>query len=206
MSGSTQSHLANKIERQSSSQAEQIGKLGVGGLNSIMSALGDRFGSNWGALPGEVAQGYDKVRDETNASFRAASHGSSEAASYLARTSGAPITGGEVSAVQRQDAFGLDQQRRLTLGQIQMEEANAGMTANNGFMRLMTGAGQSALGLANTYQQQALGATSMTSATNPWASAISGAAAGASAGSVVPGWGTVIGGVLGGVGGYMAGR
>lgn len=207
MSGSSsRTALAAQAENHASNQASQLDRVGITGLQSIMQALEGRFGSNWGALPGEVAQGYDDVRKDTNESFRQATRSSAESAAYLAKTSGSPISGGEISAIQRQDALGLDQQRRLTLGQIKLDEANAGMTANNGFMRLMTGAGQSALGLANTYQNQALQGVAGMTDTNPWGSAMAGAAAGASAGSVVPGWGTVIGGVVGGVGGYLAGR
>jgi hypothetical protein len=41
--------------------------------------------------------------------------------------------------------------------------------------------------------------------TNPWGSALTGAASGASAGSVFGPWGTAAGGLLGGVGGYLGG-
>jgi hypothetical protein len=206
MGGSSRNILASEIEGRASENAGRLDKIGIGGFARIMEQLNGRFGSDWGKIPAEVARGFDKVRDDTNSSFRQAAHGSAESAAYLARTSGAPITGGEVSSIIRRDATNLDQQRRLTLGQIQMEEANAGMNANNGFMRLMTGAGQTALGMASTYQNQALSAANGASSTNPWASALSGAASGAAAGSAIPGWGTVIGGVIGGVGGYMAGR
>lgn len=205
MSGDTaQQNLSNELIGQSGAQAKKLDTLSLTGLQSIMSALGQRFGSNWGNLPGEVSKSFDLVRDETNSAFRQSARGATEAAAYLAKTSGSPISGGEISSIQRQDALGLDQQRRLTLGQIKMDEANAGMTANNGFMRLMTGAGQSALGLASTYQNQALQSASMASNINPWGAAMGGAAAGASAGTALGPWGTLAGGVIGGVGGYMA--
>jgi len=206
MGGSKQSRAATEAQYTSASQAQQLNNLALPAMEHIMSTLGAKFGTDWGKVPGEITRSYDKIRSDTEASFQQAQFGSAESARYLARTSGAPMTGGELSGVIANDAYGLDQQRRQTLGQIKLEEANAAMTANNGFMRLMMGAGQSALGLANANQSMAMGGIGGMSSSNPWQSALAGAAAGASAGSVVPGWGTAIGAVVGGVGGYMAGR
>jgi len=206
MGGSTQSQLARRAENQASSQADRLDQLGLSQMNAIMSALQGKFGGDWGKVPGEVKAGFDKVRASTEEAFTAAKFGSDESARYLAKTSGGNISGGEVNEQILQDAQALDQRRRLAIGQIQTDEANTAMSANNGFMRLMTGAGQSALGLASTYQNQALGGAAGASSTNPWQSALGGAASGASIGAMGGPWGAVIGGVVGGVGGYMAGR
>jgi hypothetical protein len=198
--------LVDQAERQATSQAERLNDLGFGNMAFVMSTLGGKFGNNWGALPGEVARSFDKVRDETNASYRQGLASSAEASNYLARTSGAPVSGGEVNAAITRDALALDQRRRLTLGKIQLEEANAGMSANNGFMRLMMGAGNTGLGLASTYQSQALQGLSGMSDTNPWQGAMGGAASGAGMGAALGPWGALAGAVIGGVGGYMGSR
>lgn len=204
--GDAKTALAGRIEEQAGGQADRLDKYAITGMNRIMEALEGRFGTSWGDIPGEVARGFDKVRTQTNEAYDVAGRGAEEATRYLARRSGAPISTGEVNDAVLQDALALDRGRRFSLGQIQLDEANAAMSANNGFMRLMTGAGQSALGLANTYQNQATQAAGSMTSSNPWASAMSGAASGAAAGSVIPGWGTAIGAVLGGVGGYLGGR
>ncbi len=206
MGGSRQSSLARQVENQASSQADQLDTLGLSQMQTILNALQGKLGGDWGKIPGEVKLGYDKVRASTEEAFNAAKFGSAESAQYLAKTSGGNISGGEVNEQITQDAYALDQRRRLLHGQINVDEANTAMSANNGFMRLMAGAGQSALGLASTYQNQALQGTTGVNNTSPWQSALGGAAAGASVGSAFPGWGTAIGAVVGGVGGYFAGR
>lgn len=206
MGGSRQSDLAKRVEGQANQQANQLDQLALSQMNSIMSALQGKFGGDWGKIPGEVKAGYDKVRASTEEAFTAAKFGSEESARYLAKTSGGNISGGEVNEQILQDAHALDQRRRLAMGEIQTNEANSAMSANNGFMRLMTGAGQSALGLAATYQGQALQGTAGVSSVNPWQAALGGAASGASVGSLFPGWGTAIGAVVGGVGGYLSAR
>lgn len=206
MGGSTQSQLARRAENQASSQADRLDQLGLSQMNAIMSALQGKFGGDWGKVPGEVKAGFDKVRASTEEAFTAAKFGSDESARYLAKTSGGNISGGEVNEQILQDAQALDQRRRLAMGQIQTDEANAAMSANNGFMRLMTGAGQSALGLASTYQNQALQGTAGVSNVNPWQAALGGAASGASIGALFGGVGAPIGAVVGGVGGYLSAR
>lgn len=206
MGGSAQSTTARRVENQASAQADRLDQVGLTQMQAIMSALQGKFGGGWGQIPGEVKEGFDKVRASTEEAFTAARFGSGESARYLAKTSGGNISGGEVNEQILQDAQALDQRRRMTIGQINTEEANAAMSANNGFMRLMTGAGQSALGLAATYQNQALQGTAGVSGASPWQAALGGAASGASVGSLFPGWGTAIGAVVGGVGGYLSAR
>lgn len=207
MSGETaQTRMAGRVEEQASSQADILSALGLGQLGTIMTALQGKFGTDWGKVPGEVKAGYDKVRASTEEAFSAARFGSAEANRYAATVSGGRISGGEVNEATFNDAYALDQRRRMLQSQITLDEANTAMSANNGFMRMMTGAGNTALGLASMYQGQAAQGASGVSATSPWQSALGGAAAGASVGSLFPGWGTAIGAVVGGVGGYLSGR
>lgn len=207
MGGSTQAALSGEVRGQASMQANELNKLIYSNLNFLTNTAGSRFGSSWNKIPPEVSEGYDKIRSATKDSYENAAFSSAEASRYLARTSGQNISQGQISGAINRDALNLDQQRRMTMGQIDLEEANAAMTANNGFMRLMTGAGQTALGLASSYQSQALGAAGQTNSTSPWQSALSGAMSGASIGSAGGlGWGTAAGALVGGAAGYFGGR
>lgn len=205
MSGSRDSLMA-QISGKSGLQADALNDLVAGNLSAINGLLGDRFTTNWDAIPGEVSRGYDKVRKDTEASYKQAAFSADEATRYLARSSGENYSGGQVQSALARDALALDQSRRFTLGQIQTDEANAALSANNGLMRILGGAGQTAIGLATTYQNQALSAAGQMTNTNPWGSAIGGLASGAAAGSALGPWGAVAGGVIGGIGGYMSGR
>ena len=206
MGGSTQGDLSKDVQGLAGAQADRIGKLVTGNLNFLSSVLGDKFGSNWNAIPGEVHRAFDGVRNDTEKAYQNAAFSSQEATRYAARTSGENISRGQVDAAVRSNAFNLDRDRRFALGQIQLDEANAGLTANNALMRLFTGAGQTALGLASTYQSQAVQAAGMTSNVDPWGAALGGAAQGAGAGSVFGPWGAVAGGVLGGAMGYLGSK
>ncbi len=207
MSGSTaQSQLGERIRQQASSQSNQLGDTIAKNLAFLGTALGNKFGGDWNAIPGEVASGYDKVRAATEDAYRSASFSAAEETRYMARTSGENLSRGQIDSALASRARALDTDRRFALGQIQLEEANAGLSANNALMRLFTGAGQTALGLASTYQSQAAQAASMVPSSDPWAGALAGAASGAAAGSAIPGWGTAIGGVIGAIGGYLGSK
>lgn len=204
--GGGQSATARNIEEQAKTQSGRLDKLVLGNLDFLFNNLSTKFGTDWNRIPGEVAAGFDKVRQKTEDEYASAQFGASEASRYLARTSGSPISGGEVRHRLAEDALRLDQDRRFTLGQINLEEANAGLSANNALMRLFTGGGQTALGLASSYQQQAIQAASQINTQDPWMGALGGAASGAAMGAQFGGWGAIPGAIIGGVAGYYGGR
>lgn len=206
MGGSAQQSLSRESVDLARTQGNKLDSAINQNLHFLQSVLGDKFGSNWNALPGEVSRGFDVVRANTEKAYQNAQFSSDESVKYLAKTSGENFSGGQVRSAMAQNARALDTDRRQALGQIQLEEANAGLSANNALMRLFTGAGQTALGLATSYQSQANQAASMVSNVDPWGAALGGAAAGASAGGVIPGWGTVIGGLVGGAMGYLSAK
>ena len=206
MGGGGQGALAAEIQERSGAQAERLNKSVLDNLGFLFTNLSGKFGTDWNAIPGEVSRGFDKARSRVEEGYASARFGADEASQYLAKTSGAPLSGGEVRHRMTEDALALDLDWRLTLGQISLDEANAGLSANNALMRLFTGGGQTALGLAATYQNQAVNSASMVNQQDPWMSALGGAASGAAAGSALGPWGTVIGGVIGGAGGYFGGR
>lgn len=206
MSGGAQAGLSRRIQDQADAQATRLDDAVLGNLGFLFNNLSTKFGTDWNQIPGEVSRGFDKAREKTEEQYASARFGADEASRYLARTSGAPLSGGEVNARIAQDAQLLDRDRRMTLGQINLDEANAGLSANNALMRLFAGAGQTAMGLGASYQQQAVNSASMASKQDPWMSALGGAASGASTGAMFGPYGALIGGVIGGAGGYFGGR
>lgn len=206
MGGGGQPAISRRIQDQASTQADRLNSSVLDNLGFLFNNLSNKFGTDWNAIPGEVARGFDKARDRVEETYASAQFGASEASKYLAKTSGAPLSGGEIRHRLGEDAIALDRDRRFTLGQISLDEANAGLSANNALMRLFTGAGQTALGLAATYQNQAINSASMVNQQDPWMTALGGAASGAATGSALGPWGALAGGVIGGAAGYFGGR
>ncbi len=155
-------------------------------------------------IPNSVQEQFGIAREGLDRDFDTAERGASAFTTQSFKQSGNPYSQGQLDATQMAQMNSLEQARTRAQGQLQFQEAQAGMGQFNQLMNLMSGGSGAALNLGSGYGAAQNAALQWLPQTSPGQGAMSGAMAGASLGSsIYPGWGTLIGGAIGAAGGYF---
>ena len=187
----------------------QLAGIGLPEIQNIGGMVTGQLQGGMNAIPPDIQQAFAPIQAQMNQDFAQAGVGNAAAIRQRAKQSGMPFSSEQLSDATTRAALDLEGVQNQANAQLQMTEASAGLEEFNTLMNLLGGGAQTALGFGQGAGGLATGALGGMSNSNPWGSAIAGAASGALAGSVVPGVGTAVGaiggGLIGGIGGYFGG-
>jgi hypothetical protein len=203
MSGATQGQEQSaQLQKQAAQHSTDLFAMGSPGMRMALSDLLKDVGS--GGEPQSVQDAYSTIRGDTNKQFDQEEAASPMTIDQSMKQSGFRGGQGAQQYASDQALYSLEDSRRNNMRNLQMQETDQGMQTRDFELSQILGIAQGNVNQSFGFNQNAYGAAQQNQS-NPWGSALGGAAAGASAGSVAGPWGTAIGGVVGGLGGYFSG-
>lgn len=153
-------------------------------------------------IPYSVQRQFDQAREGTNRDFDIAKRGSEVYTAQSFKQGGNPYTTDQLTDTLLSNGRMLEEARSRSMRQLQLEEAQAGMTQYNRLMNVMLGAEGTALNLGGGFGAARNAAIPFLPNQSKEGGAISGAMTGASAGSAFGPYGALAGLFIGGGLGY----
>jgi hypothetical protein len=195
---------AATIQNISSQREQDLFNLGYPGFRLAMNDFVTDLGQP-GQEPNSVRKAFGGIRDMQTQMFDQGAAAIPGAVDYQGTATGYRGGAGANDAAKKEALFSLESRRRNQGQLLNQQETDTAMKVQDYDLGQIMSMSGGALNTARGFTNDALGAAGYNKS-NPWGSAISGAASGAALGtSVAPGWGTVIGGVVGGAAGYFSG-
>lgn len=204
-STSPREEAATEAARTNFDFQQQLTNTALPGLKATLDSLQQQLGGG-NMLNQDVHKTFESARGELQRGYETSLGANENLIRQQAMQSGEVYQPSQVSDTISTQARMMDQQRIAGLRNLQFQEAQAGLGQYNQLMNMLGQGSGAAFNIGKGFSSVQGGAIGGMSNSNPWGSAIGGAAAGAAAGSqIYPGWGTAIGAVAGGALGYFGG-
>lgn len=182
---------------------ERLSEVALPGLKATLESLQRQLGG--GGLNQDVHAAFEGARGQLGRGYENALASGENLTRQQALQSGEVYQPAQLQDALTLQATQLDRQRSQGMRNLQFQEAQAGLTQYNQLMNMLGQGSGAAFNLGQGFSGLQAGAIGGMSDSNPWGSALGGAASGASVGSAFGPWGAVIGGAAGGIGGYFSG-
>lgn len=201
MSGATQGQEQSaQLQKQSAQHSTDLFNIGSPGIRLALGDMLKDLGS--GGEPESIKKLYAGIRGDTNKQFdqEEAANPMTTHQQYL--QSGARGAQGAEQYGAERTLFSLEDARRNNLRNLAVQETDQGMAQRNFELSQILGIGSGMVNQSFGFNANAYGAAQHNQS-NPWGSALGGAAAGAGTGAALGPWGALGGAIVGGAAGYF---